>query len=113
MTRARLLFALAAAALLACSAETEPSPAPATSEISREDPEVTAALEALEKSSKADREQKLPYGVLGTLLVELSDNSLAVQRHGVGHLVLVPVDPARASTRPKRCGHTKMPRPPG
>lgn len=59
MTRTHLLSALAAAALVACSAETETEPAPATSEISREDPEVAAALEALEKSSKADREEKL------------------------------------------------------
>ena len=59
MTRTLLLSAFAAAALLACSAETEAPSAPATSEISREDPEVAAALEALEKSSKADREETL------------------------------------------------------
>jgi hypothetical protein len=34
-----------------------------------------------------DRDQQLSYGVLGALLVELADRALAVQRHGIGHLV--------------------------
>ena len=59
MTRALLIAALAVAWLTGCSGEREAQPAAATSESAPEDPEVTAALQALERSSDADREEKM------------------------------------------------------
>jgi hypothetical protein len=60
MRTARWVFAFTAAALLACVPESESPPAAAAGgEIDREDPETAAALQALEKSSEADREEKL------------------------------------------------------
>jgi hypothetical protein len=59
MTRALLLTAFAAAWIVAGCAEEREAPAAAARATAPEDPEVAAALAALEKSSDADREEKM------------------------------------------------------